>query len=113
MRGSMKINNKEVGLVANAASPIIFRQLFHEDFLSEVNGADSGKGLDLFQKMAFVMMKQAETSEIKELMELTIDEYYAWTVTLEPMDIMKNLGEIKKIYFGNTIKKSRPKKKAD
>ena len=113
MRGSIKLNGKDVGLVANAASPLIFKQLFHEDFLSEVNGADTGKCVELFQKMAFVMIKQAEIIDIKSLMELSIDDYYAWLVELEPMEIVSNIKEIKKVYFGNTIKNSHPKKRAD
>ena len=33
MRGTVKIGGKEVGMLANAASPHYYKQIFKEDFL--------------------------------------------------------------------------------
>ena len=108
MRGKVTIGNKEVGMLANAASPYIYKAIYGEDFLVEVQKKDPPS--DLFQKMAFVMVKQDEIESLTELMKLKVENYYEWLVDYEPMDIMLATKEISDIYFDQTKGSSVPKK---
>ena len=107
MYGKVKIGEKEVGMLANAASPYIYKQVFGEDFLVEVQKPTPAS--DLFQKMAFVMAKQAETDKIAELMKVKLDGFYEWLGQFEPMDIMIATKEISELYFSQTKSMSVPK----
>jgi hypothetical protein len=109
MYGKVLIGEKEIGMAANAASPIIYRNIFHEDFLRKVQEKDPD--VDLFQKMGYVMAMQAKTSKMSELTKLNFDSYVEWLSQFEPMDIITATGQMSDIYFGNTIKNSDPKKK--
>lgn len=109
MQGTVKIGDKNVLMVANAASVYVYRSIFKEDFL--VKAQDKNPDPDIFQKMGFVMAKQAETNKMSELMNITIDEFYDWLVQFEPLDILTAAGEISNLYMGQTEGLSTPKRK--
>lgn len=113
MRGSITINDKEIGLVANAASPYLFRQTFHEDFIQQIQEGSQDIQLELFTKMCFIMAKQAETTDFKALSQLNEKEFYEWLTMFDAMDIALEIPKIMDIYFANAITTSAPKKRAD
>ena len=111
MFGIVQIGGKDIEMVANAASPYRFKQIFREDFLKraiETNGNDA-ESVDLFVKMGFIMAKQAEKADFSKINE---DTFLAWLEDFEPSDAQMAAGEIANIYMGNTETKSTPKKKA-
>ena len=108
MKGTVKIGDKEIIMAANAASPYVYRAIFKEDFLQKAQGDTPDP--DIFQKMGFVMAKQAEVSKMSELMNISIDEYYDWLMEFEPLDILTASGDISSLYMGQTVSKSTPKK---
>lgn len=107
MKGTVKIGSVSVDMVANAASVYVYRQIFKEDFLLKVQAKEPDS--DLFQKMGFVMAKQAQTNKMSELMAITIDDYYEWLVQFEPLDVLNAAGEISNIYMGQEAGLSTPK----
>lgn len=112
MYGIVMIGGKGVEMVANAASPYRFKQIFREDFLKraiETNG-DETASVDLFVKMGFIMAKQAEKADFDKLNE---DSFFEWLEGFEPSDVQIAAGEIANIYAGNAETKATPKKKAD
>lgn len=99
-----------MGMLANAASPVIYRQVFHEDFMKQTREFENEENPELFQKMGFIMMKQAQDLPIRELMtNITIDEYYEWLVQFEPLEIILATREIAELYYGQQIGSSSPK----
>lgn len=111
MFGSVNIGGKEIELVANAASPYRFKQIFRDDFLKRAidTSGNEAESIDLFVKMGFVMAKQAEKADFSKLNE---ESFFAWLEEFEPSDVQLAAGDIANIYAGNTETKSTPKKKA-
>lgn len=107
MLGSVNIGEKNVEIVANAATPYIYKQVFGEDFLVKIQ--EKNPDPDLFQKMGFVMAMQAEIKSIPELMRLNINKFYEWLFQFEPMDVLTATNEISQIYFRQTKETAAPK----
>ena len=78
MRGTINISGKEVEVAANAASPYIFKQIFHEDFLKKIQEKDPDE--DIFQKMFFVMASQAKMTTPEAGLHSTIT-WSSWTAS--------------------------------
>ena len=113
MTGYVTFGGEERGLTANGLSPVLYRAIFREDFLTErVKCQNDGGGLvELYGKMAFVMQKQHETEQknISKLFKLTDKDYFTWLVGLYGADIENNLDKIVNIYGGNEVTMSDPK----
>ena len=108
MYGKVKIGNTEIDMAANAASPYVYKSIFHEDFLVEVQKPEVSA--DIFQKMGFVMAMQAKESKLSELMKINEAAFYEWLSAFEPMAVLEASGEISNLYMGQTKKTSSPKK---
>lgn len=112
MYGTVTIGGKDVEMVANAASPYRFKQIFREDFLKraiDTNGNET-ESVDLFVRMGFIMAMQAEKADFAKLNE---DSFFAWLEDFEPSDVQMAAGEIANIYAGNAETNSSPKRRAD
>lgn len=107
MNGIVKIGSKDVGMSANAASPFIYRQIFHEDFLKETQKPEFDPSIMV--KMGFVMAMQNEKT-MAELMKLKEEAFYEWLEGFEPLDVMMASADISNLYMGQTVKTSSPKK---
>lgn len=111
MYGTVKMGSKEVGMVANAASPYIYKQVFHEDFLSKLQAKEPDT--DLFQKMAYIMAKQAEIEKLPELMKLTEEGFYEWLLQFESMDVLYAIEEIANLYLAQKKETAVPKNEGE
>lgn len=111
MKGTVKIGSKEVGMVANAASPYIYKNIFHEDFLAKLQ--EKEPDADLFQKMAYVMAKQNEIEKLSDLMKLNEDGFLEWLCEFDSMDILYAIEEISNIYLAQKQTTSVPKKEGE
>lgn len=116
MRKDIKIGDSEMGMVANAASPILYRQIFHEDFLKTIyaDGNASTDQIEVFQKMAFIMAKQAEAADgeitREQLYNLTPGDMIEWAESIgDPMAFVNAITDISNLYFGSGISLSSPK----
>lgn len=110
MRGKVNIGNTEVEMAANAATPFIYKQAFHEDLLVELQAKDPSP--DLFLKLGYIMAKQAELPTV-ELMKLKDDGFLEWAEQFEFMDFVNASSDIASIYTHQTERTSVPKSKGD
>ena len=106
MKGTIKIGSKEVGMVANAASPFIYRQIFHKDFLAETQ--KDPIDLALFAEMGFVLHLQNE-KPTQEVLKTSLDDFYVWLEEFDAMDIMNASVQIGQFYMGQEASLSVPK----
>lgn len=111
MYRDIKIGSKTVGMLANAASPYLFKQIFKRDFLKESQAKEFDPSL--IEMMGFVMAKQAETEQFSDLLKLNESAYFEWLAQFEPLDVLSAGTEISSLYMGQTLSTSVPKNEAD
>lgn len=113
---TITLGNKKVKLLTNARTAVYYREIFGEDLLSfmlvdapkgSVSDADA---VDVAQKVCFVMMKQAQKIDMREV---TIEDYYDWLENQSQMELINKYFEIIDVYKENMIGLSEAKKKAD
>ena len=109
MKGTIKIGNKNVGMVANAASPFIYRQIFKKDFIAETQKEPID--MSLFSEMGFIMKLQAE-KPTQEVLKTSVDDFYVWLEEFDPMDLLNASVEIGQFYMGQEKTTSVPKNEA-
>lgn len=107
MYKEVQIGEKTVGMLANAASPIFYKSLFHEDFLKATQAKEPDN--EIVQKMGFIMAMNANHGA-KEMMQLTYEQYVDWLISYEPMDLLNAAADIMNVYTGTTLGSAVPKK---
>ena len=109
MKGTVKIGDKNVEMVANALTPVLYKRVFRKDFLLESQKKDID--MTIFQELAFVMASQAQIIRAKQLMtEQRVESYYEWLEGFEEMEIMEAVNDIFALYHSQTKVSSRSKK---
>ena len=120
MRGTVKIGERDVDMLANAASPFIYKKIFHKDFLMTVGtnyvDADGKQKTDVdtnaITEMAFVMHMQT-VKTFKEILDtVTVEDFVAWISEFEPLDFAMAMAEIMGLYYQQQKTTVSPKKKA-
>lgn len=113
MRGKVKIGETEVEMLANAASPIIYRQIFHKDFLRMLQEiqteGNEAIGVSLFEEMGFCMSMQA-VKPLSELGKLNESDYIEWLSQFEANALMLAAVDIANLYNGQETGLSKAKK---
>lgn len=107
MFGTVKIGEKEFEMVANAATPYRYNQIFHEDYMAQVTGKVETDPHDFFAKIGYVMAMQA--TKKTDLSKLNFETYMAWLEQFEPADVFSAVDEIADIYNGNNHTDVDPK----
>ena len=110
MYGEVQIGERTIEMLANAATPYYYNQIFHADFFTEsqdMGEANGGLTVSVFTKLAFIMAKQAEKKDMAKINE---GQFIKWLSDFEPMDIPNAMPEIVDIYMGNTKGTASPKK---
>lgn len=82
MRGTVSIDNIEVGMAANAASPFIYKTVFREDFLQKSTEASPDPAL--YVKMGFIMAMQAEKGT-QDVLKLKEGDFLKWLEQFTPI----------------------------
>ena len=109
-----KDKDRELELLANAATPIRFRDLFHADLLTLLHNAERDDGYDLTvasevaPELAYVMARAADGTDMTQL---SVKDYMAWLEQFEPMDFINGVEAIFNVYFGDMETEVDPKKK--
>lgn len=110
MKGNIKIGEHDVEMLANGLTPVLYRRIFHKDFLMESQNAEAD--LTIFQELGFVMARQAEEGvSTKDLMDTSIDAYYEWLQQYEAMDVINSIDDIVRLYSAQSKSTSAAKKK--
>ncbi len=107
MRGNVTIGSKDVGMFANAASPKIYRMVFHKDFLRECQKADVDT--DILTEMGFIMAMQND-KPLTECTKLTEEDYLLWLEQFDPMDTLEASDAIFDLWQSQTKSIAVPKK---
>lgn len=107
MYKDVTIGSKTVGMAANALSPYLYKIIFHEDFLKQVQKDDPDP--DLFVKMGFVFAKQAEVNDLAKLTKFSETDFFKWLQDFEPLDVMIASGDISSLYYTQAESSSVPK----
>lgn len=106
MTKQIVIGSKTVELLANAATPYYYTQIFGEEFFEIISGETSdGKAAVVFQKLAYVMSCQA-AGTIKKASK---DDFLSWLEDFEPMDLTEAIGDIANVYYGTLKSNIAPK----
>lgn len=114
MKGTVKIGEREIPMLANGATNIYYRQLTHKDLLSfftknSKQTVDDAENIDMLMPLAFVMAMQAEGKT-----SLSNDDYVEWLAQFEPLQVEMALDSVMNIYTANkattsTAKKNNPR----
>ena len=102
----IEFSNGTVGMLANAASPFLYKQIFHEDFLMLIT--KENVDYSVIVKMGFIMAKQSEL-KMEEMRKLTEDDFMAWLEGFDAMEIYTKANEIMSVYMANAKTASVPK----
>lgn len=98
MFGKVKIGEKEIEMLGNAATPYRYQQVFHEDYLKKVTGKEEADPNDFFLKLGFVMAMQAEK---KDMSKVGMTEFFKWLEQFEPSEAFAAASDIADLYNGN------------
>lgn len=106
----IKVGGKEVDMLANAATPIRFRQVFGKNLLKYFMGDESNEEVAAMTgELAYIMAKAGEGADMNRL---SIDDYISWLEGFDATDFVDpaTVSEIIKLYQGNMDMGSRAKK---
>lgn len=110
MRGTVKIGGTEVDMLANGASPFIYKRIFHKDFFNAIGKPDA-VDIDTITEMGFVMHMQT-VKTFKEILDtVKIDDFYEWVTQFEALDLPMATSQIMALYYDQQKTTVRPKKK--
>lgn len=110
----ISIGGIKIPMLANAATPLRYKHLFHKDIIKEFQEAsgDVSKVTDSMPELAFIMAMAAEAKDGKVDMNLLNEEKFMdWLEQFDPLDLPMASEEIVNLYMGNNITSSEPKKK--
>lgn len=109
MLKDVNIGGKIVPLLANGATPVRYRQLFHKDLISRMNDSQNADDIsDMASELCFIMSKAAENADMNAL---TLEMYYDWLEQFETLDLINASEDIFSTYVGQNLTTSSPKKK--
>lgn len=113
MYGEVKLlssqgEERTIGMLATASTPIRFKQLFGSDLLGGIM-KDGAFDLDVVSKLAYLMANQAAHSDLKTL---DMNKYIDWLDDFDSMAFMDTAQDILNVYIRSEKKSSQAKKGA-
>ncbi len=111
---NIEIGGITVPMLANGATPIRYRYVFHKDIITEFQQAqdDYSKVVNSMPELAFIMAMQAKAQDgAIDLNLLNEDKYLEWVEQFGAMDLPMASEQIINLYLGNNATSSEPKKK--
>lgn len=112
MTQKVNIGGKDVGLAASAATPILYKEAWGQDFLLETKNL-AEPTIDTVRRLAFVMYIESKAATYKEARDmLTKDNYLEWLFDLNGAGataIESAAQEIVDVYMGQMKATSSPK----
>ena len=110
MYKEIKVGDKLVPMLANAATPIRFRQVFGKNLLKYFIGQESNEEIAAMTgELAYIMAKAGEGADMNKI---SIDDYITWLEQFDAMAFVDvdTVTEIMAIYQSNMDGGSRAKK---
>ena len=107
------IGDKEIPMLAAASVNIFCKRIFGIDPLKTVGqDMDYTDGIDLYQKVGFVMAKLAECNKsgsFAQMNELNEDSYLMWLCDIDNGDFIEKTRDIAELYIGANKPTEKPK----
>lgn len=110
MRKTILIGSESVEMVANAATPFRFKNVFKKDLLkifSSDNEENASLQMEAGQMLAFIMAKQAEKVDMNALTE---ENFYEWLEGFMSSDLYDCLDDFVNLWQASQKTSSTPKK---
>ena len=104
MLGKVKIGEQELEMLANGATPLYYTQIFVDDCLSKMT---NGGTIDMWVKVGFVMLKQAEGTDMKKV---NVGQFLKWLEQFEPLDLPNAVPDILDLWNKQSQETAKPKK---
>ena len=114
MYADVKIGDKGIPMLSNAATAILYKQIFKQDLLVFMDrlgkASEAGKMIeganDVILQLAYVMATQAEKTGFRDK---NFETYIEWLCQFEPLEIEAAAADIFAVYKANTRTASKPK----
>lgn len=111
----------EVGFLANAATPLRYKMVFHNDlitmFANSKKETDEGVkyNIDFLPELSFIMAMQSKAADDDKIKldKLGYNEFLNWLEGLDSFTLEENAEEIVSVYYGNTETTSEAKKNTE
>lgn len=121
MKGYIDINGQEVAFLSNGATPVYYRMIFKEDFLTifqkiELGEVSETEAVDTLTRLAYVMFLQAKASEGDKESRSTLKSggtegaFIKWLEGFEALDFPLAVADIFALYQGESLTIEEPKK---
>ena len=107
MYKKIEIDGKSVGLVANAATPFRFKQVFKNDLFAILGNEEKAmeQGVESVAELCYIMAKQAE---ITDMNKLNYEGFLDWLEDFGPMAFINSAEEILTVYMDSLEGASTP-----
>ncbi len=103
------IGGGEVALRANAATPIYYRNMFHDDLLVHLGEEESAATrTEVLMRLTFVEHMQAELDS-KDLRKIGEEQFLQWLEHFEWTDLIDASTEAVELWTGQSDSTSKPK----
>lgn len=83
MKGTINLNGRVFIVEVNAASPYLYKQIFHQDFLREIQESDPSDMILL--KMLFIMVAQSAFRS-EDILKLSESDFFIFMEFLDLKD---------------------------
>lgn len=105
----VKIGEKDVPMLSNAATPYRYKQMYGMDLMNEMSKLDENKpteAIEVVEQLAFIMSKAAEKADMNML---NMEMYYDWLEQFDSDDMINAFKDIVTLYIGNIKTSSKSK----
>lgn len=107
------IGDKDIPMLAVASVNLFCKRVFGVDPLKSVGtDMDYTDGIDLYQKVGFIMAKLAECNKngnFAPMNELNEDSYLMWLCEIDNGDYIEKTKDIAELYIGTNKPTGKPK----
>lgn len=110
MYKKIKIDGTDMELLANAATPFRFRQVFQKDLMAVFANEERAQreGLEVVTELAYIMNKQAQKADLSKL---SFDDFIEWLEGFGPMAFVEASEDIIGVYVESSRTLSTPSEK--
>lgn len=107
MLKTLNIGGQEVELMANAATPFRFKQVFQKDLFQILGNQEKAEaeGVEAVTQLAYIMAKQAEKTDMTKL---NYEGFIEWLEDFSAMAFVDSAEDILNIYMDQQATTSTP-----
>lgn len=108
MTGEIRIGDTPVVMCGNAATPIRYKQVFHQDLLKTVRAMTAEDfDVDALSQLAYIMSQQAAGADFRAV---TFDSFCEWIAQFEQAEFLAKVGEVLNLWMQSSQTEVKAKK---